>query len=104
MNVIHMSTYVYKHRYTYMYVYKNIYGILSKCLFPKSAINRVYIHGAPLLTAFISKVLSKHMLNQHKVHSSANVSSAGHFQSLDVGEELLLSVAFAFSKIQPAFC
>lgn len=50
-------------------------GILSKCLFTKKP-NNLYLHGSPLLTAFMSKVLSKHMFNPQQVHFSARVSIA----------------------------
>ena len=59
--------------------YQNVFS--NKC-------NNSCLHGAPLLTAFISKVLSKHMFNLQKDHFSARVSSARHVQSLKVGEEL----------------
>ena len=59
--------------------------------FPKKC-NYSSLHGAPLLTAFISKVLSKHMFNLQKDRFSARASSARHIQSLQVGEELVTYV------------
>ena len=55
-------------------------------------------HGAPLLPAFIWRFLPEYTFNQQKIHFLAGVSSARHIQSLDVDEELLLSVSLAFSK------
>ena len=52
------------------------------------------LHGAPLLTAFISKVLSKHRFNLQEDNFSANVCSVRHIQSLQVGEELATYMLF----------
>ncbi len=61
--------------------------VLITIHFPKKC-NNSCLHGAPLLTAFICKPLSEHMLNLQKDHFCARVSSARHVQSLQVGEEL----------------
>ena len=56
-------------------------------LLPKQC-NNSCLHGAPLLTAFISKVLSKHMFNLQQDRFSARASSTRHIQLLQVREEL----------------
>lgn len=76
---------------------------LSKILLPKK-FSYSCLHGAPLLPAFIWRFLPEYTFHQQKIHFLARVSSARHIQSLDVDEELLLSVSFSFSKfILPRF-
>ena len=84
-------------------IFGNTHWFLFEILLPKKFSYSCF-HGAPLLPAFIWRFLPEYTFNQQKIHFLARVSSARHIQSLDVDEELLLSVSFSFSKfILPRF-
>lgn len=65
------TTYI---KYTY-HICAKITWCFVKSLFPQKW-NNSCLHGAPLLTAFISKALSKRMFSLQQDHFSAKVSSA----------------------------
>lgn len=56
-------------------------GDLIKMSFPQRC-NKSCLRGAPLLIAFISKVLSEHMFNLQKDHSFARVPSVRYIESI----------------------
>ena len=71
MNSLTITTYI---KYTY-HICAKITWCFVKSLFPQKC-NNSCLHGAPLLTAFISKALSKRMFSLQQDHFSAKVSSA----------------------------
>ena len=83
---------------------KNIYMISFENSFAQKLLSYFCLHRAPLLPAFIWRFLPEYTFHQQKIHFLASISSARHIQSLDVDEDLLLSLLFSFSKfILPRF-
>ena len=88
----------------YIYISYLIYGFFRKFFYPKSSLILVYMGLRFFPLSFGGSCPNTYTFHQQKIHFLARVSSARHIQSLDVDEELLLSVSFSFSKfILPRF-